>query len=94
VDLPADFGVLATFNIADLSSYEEDNYLYDLRSIPIKQGEHDGNQPDMSQTSPPSQGSSSNQVQVQGTSHILQTQMERVARLIPAHEPIFIFVIS
>jgi len=27
----------------------------------------------MSKTSPPSQGNSSNQVQVQGTSHILQT---------------------
>jgi len=48
----------------------------------------------MSQTSPPSQGSSSNQVQVQGTSHVLQAQLEIVPGLIPAHVPSFVFVIS
>jgi len=37
VDLPEDYRVSATFNIADLSPYEEDDYLYDLRSNPIKQ---------------------------------------------------------
>jgi len=37
VDLPRDYGVSSMFNVADLSPYEEDNYLYDLRSNPIKQ---------------------------------------------------------
>ena len=65
VDLPRDYGVSATFNVADFSPYEEDHYLYDLRSNPVKQGEDGGNQPDMSHISPPSQGSLRNEVQVQ-----------------------------
>ena len=48
VDLPGDYGVSATFNIADLSPYEEDDYLYDLRSNHVKQGEDDANQSDTS----------------------------------------------
>jgi len=65
---PWDYGVSAPFNVNDLSPYEEDNYLCDLRSNLMKQGEDDGNQPNMSKTSPPNQCSPSNQVQVQGTS--------------------------
>ena len=38
VDLPGDYGVSATFNIADLSPYEKDDYLYDLGSNHFKQG--------------------------------------------------------
>ena len=91
--LPGDYRVSATFSVADLSPYEEDDYLYDLRSNPIKQGEDDENQPVMSQTSPPSQGSSSNQVLVHGQSHVLQAQFEFVAGLILAHVPGFVFVI-
>ena len=48
----------------------------------------------MSRTGPPNQGSPSNQVKVQGTSQILQAQMEQVAGLIQAHVSGFIFVIS
>ena len=32
VDLPGEYGVSATFNVADLSPYEEDDYLSDLRA--------------------------------------------------------------
>ena len=64
VDLPGDYGVSTTFNVADLIPYEEDDYLYDLKSNPVKQGEDDRNQTNMSSTSPPSQGNSSNQGQV------------------------------
>jgi len=51
-DLPGDYGVLPIFNVVDLSPYEEDDYLYDLRSNPDKQGKDDGNQPNTSPTSP------------------------------------------
>ena len=50
VDLLGDYGAFATFKVADLRSCEEDDYLYDLRSNSIKQGEDYGNQPNMSQT--------------------------------------------
>ena len=42
VDLPSDYGVSATFNVADLSSYLDDNYLEDLRKNSSSQGENDG----------------------------------------------------
>ena len=41
VDSPRDYGILATFNVDDLSPYWEDNYLNDLRSNPLQQGEDD-----------------------------------------------------
>ena len=31
VDLPGDYGVSATFNVANLQAYHEDDYLVDLR---------------------------------------------------------------
>ena len=42
VYLPGDYGVSATFNIADLSPYEADDYLLDLRIKYSQQGENDG----------------------------------------------------
>ena len=42
VDLPGDYGVSATFNVADLSPYEADDYLSDLRTKSSQQGEDDG----------------------------------------------------
>ena len=67
-----DYGVSATFNVADLSPYEEDDYLYDLRSNHFKQREDDVIQSDTSQLNSASQGSPI--AQVQGTSSILQIQ--------------------
>ncbi|GAV80060.1 hypothetical protein CFOL_v3_23522 [Cephalotus follicularis] len=34
IRLPGDYGVLATFNIGDLSPFVEDEYILDLRSNP------------------------------------------------------------
>jgi len=42
VDLRDDYGVSATFNVADLKAYHEDNYLADLRIKSSQQGEDDG----------------------------------------------------
>jgi len=42
VDLPADYGVSATFNVADLSAYQADDYLADLRIKSHQQGADDG----------------------------------------------------
>jgi len=42
VDLLGDYGVSATFNVADLSPYLADDYLEDLRANSLQQGENDG----------------------------------------------------
>jgi len=42
VDLPGDYGVSATFNVADLSPYLEDDHLANLRANSPQQGEDDG----------------------------------------------------
>jgi len=42
VDLLGDYGVSATFNVADLKAYHEDDYLADLRIKSSQQGEDDG----------------------------------------------------
>ena len=41
VDLPGDYGVSATFNVADLKAYQDDDYLADLRIKSSQQGEDD-----------------------------------------------------
>jgi len=38
VDLPGDYGVSATFNVADLSAYQADDHLTDLRIKSLQQG--------------------------------------------------------
>ena len=43
VDLPGDYEVSATFNVADLSPFIPDFPPQDLRSKSFKQGEDDGN---------------------------------------------------
>jgi len=48
VDLPGDYGVSTTSNIADLSPYAEDDYQYDLRSNHFEQGEDNVIQSDTS----------------------------------------------
>ena len=42
VNLPGDYGVSATFNVADLSPYVEDDHLANLRANSPQQGEDDG----------------------------------------------------
>jgi len=42
VDLARDYGVSAAFNVADLSAYQVDDCLEDLRIKSLQQGEDDG----------------------------------------------------
>jgi len=42
VDLPGDYGVLATFNVADLSPFHPDESSTDLSFKSFQQGENDG----------------------------------------------------
>jgi len=42
VDLPSDYRVSATFNVADLKAYQDDDYLADLRIKSSQQREDDG----------------------------------------------------
>jgi len=42
IDLPGDYGVSASFNVADLSPYLEDDYLVNLRTNSSQPGENDG----------------------------------------------------
>jgi len=42
VNFPSDYGVSATFNVADLSSYLEDDHLSNLRANSLQQREDDG----------------------------------------------------
>jgi len=42
VDFLEDYGVLATFNVADLSAYQVSDHLVNLRIKSLQQGEHDG----------------------------------------------------
>ena len=42
VELPGDYRVSATFNVADLSPYHPDDYLADLRIKSSQQGKDDG----------------------------------------------------
>ena len=42
VDLPGDYGVSATFNVADLSPYLEDDHLANLRANSSQEGEDEG----------------------------------------------------
>ena len=41
INLPGEYGVSCTFNVADLSPYFEDDHLENLRSNSPKQGEDD-----------------------------------------------------
>jgi len=42
VDLPGDYGVSTTFNVAYLRAYQDDDYLADLRIKSSQEGEDDG----------------------------------------------------
>jgi len=52
VDLLGDYGVFATFDVANLSPYLDDNYLENLRANSSSQGVNDGSPSLLASTSP------------------------------------------
>ena len=95
VDLPGDYGVSATFNVADLSPYFEDDHLVNLRANSSQQGEDDGG-PSMNIISSP-QGSpkgSSFMAQVQEISQACQENSMSSHGVKTMHKPGFVHVIS
>ena len=82
LDLPGDYGVLATFNVADLSACQADDYLADLRIKSSQQGEDDGvptNQDKKEGPTSPSRSFTSSKVQamaqIVGKSQIKVTRL-------------------
>ena len=95
VDLPGDYGVSATFNVADLSPYLEDDHLVNLRANSSQQGEDDGG-PSLNIISSP-QGSpkgSSFMAQVQEISQACQENSMSSHGVKTMHKPGFVHVIS
>ena len=95
VDLPGDYGVSATFNVADLSPYLEDDHLVNLRANSSQQGEDDGG-PSLN-IIPSPQGSpkgSSFMAQVQEISQACQENSMSSHGVKTMHKAGFVHVIS
>jgi len=72
VELPGDYGVSATFKVADLSPYEADDYLSDLRVKSSQQGEDDGGPSTRSNNVPMIQNNQENKSKAMATSHLVK----------------------
>jgi len=95
VDLLGDYGVSATFNVADLSAYQADDYLADLRIKPSQQGEDDGVL--LSQYirgGPESLVRSNASSKVQAMAHILENSQTDITELNSRKVPDFVHLIS
>jgi len=72
VELPRDYGVSATFNVADLSPYEADDYLSDLRIKSAQQGENDGGPSTRSDNVQVAQNNQETKSKVTAISHLME----------------------
>jgi hypothetical protein len=95
IDLPGDYGVSATFNVADLAPYHPDLSLPDLRIKSLQQGEDDGNLPihdqEQSITSPSRPRTRS---QVKRMANLMAEEQEVLPGLFNLKLPGFVHVIS
>ena len=95
INLPRDNGVSATFNVADLSSYLEDDHLVNLRANFFQQGEDDGALTILHDLGPQvSQVSSSPSTNSQVVIHALFKQSYDLLGYDPLHRPGFVHLIS
>jgi len=95
VDLPGDYGVSATFNVADLSPYLSDDYLADLRIKSFQQGEDDGVLPSQDpKDDQSSDGSPKSTSKVQRMAHILQRTQTEASGFKADFKPGFVFLIT
>ena len=76
-DFPGDYGASAPFDVTDLSPYEADDYLVDLRIKSVQKGEDDGvpSGHDIKEA-PTSLARSNASSKVQAMTHILQKSQE------------------
>ena len=94
VDLPGDYEVSATFNVADLSPFYPDSSPPDLRVKSFQQGKDDGTLPSQDldhETSPTSPRTKS---QVKKMAHILQKVQAEPNGLTDQNKPGFVHLIS
>jgi hypothetical protein len=95
VNLPGDYGVSATFNVADLSPFLEDDHLSNLRANSSQQGEDDGG-PSMEVISTPqdNQGGSFPSSKIKAMVQTLLTQHSAQLCFESVHKPGFVHLIS
>ena len=89
VDFLGDYGVLTTFNVADLSPYQAHDYLTNLRIKSFQQGENDGVPLSQDKEEGPISIIRSNaSSKVQALTHILQKSQEGASELNGQNIPI------
>ena len=87
VELPGDYGVSATFNIADLSPYEADDYLSDLRIKSFQQGKDDGGPSTRSTNIQTVQNNQETRSKVTAISHLMEKLQGDVMYMWVVSEP-------
>jgi len=94
-DLPGDYGVSTTFNVADLQAYHKDDYLADLRIKSSQQGENDVFSPTIdNEEGPTSQSGSNTSSKVQALVQIVQESQGSAHGLKNQNLPGFVQLIS
>jgi len=95
VGLPGDYGVSATFNVADLSAYQADDYFANLRIKSSQQGEDDGvptNQDN--EEGPTSPSRSFTNSKVQAMAQIVEKSQNQATGLNGQNMPDFVHLIN
>ena len=95
VDFPGDYGVSATFNVADLSAHQADDYLVNLRIKSLQKGMDDRvpSSQDMEEGARSSTRSNTSS-KVQAMAQILEKSQRDVTGLNGQKMPSFVYLIS
>ena len=95
VDLPGDYGVSATFNVAELKAYHDGDYLVDLRIKSTQQGADDGVPTTINKEEGPKSLTRSNtSSKVQALTHIVQESQGSAHGLKNQNLPVFVHLIT